>query len=908
MCRPRLACQCAVAAAAVLVPVVARGAIISSGNVIPPFNLPDTEGSPKVATVDPGGTSHGGVIVGDELPGTLTVDNGWTLNSLYGVVSNDTAGNGSSGSRLLISGGSTWNVSGDLDVGKGGNGFMQLNQSTLSATGQVRTGTLGGAPGTLAVLASHMTAGSVVSGVAGGGTVVIDGSTLDTGFIEVGRDLGGTGSLVFSGATVHDIGGLSVGLRGSGTLTAGTATINTSFTVFGNDTSVSGPSSASSAGTGTLTGPGADWTNAQGFIVALNTRGSFTMSSGATLSTGFLEISRYASDGSLSVDNSTITVAQNPGYTATPSLIVGTEAGSVGRASFSGPNASLTVGAGGFLEIGRHAASARLDFTGGAHGSVTDTIIGTEQDGTGVMNLSGAGTTWAASGDFEVARNGHATLTVSGGATLSSLSGRVGENATGVGSAGLSDPGTMWTTSGAFEVAGSGSGTLSVANGAAVNVGAFISVANDAGGHGMVDLSANASISSAQQIQIGGNGAGTLVIRGGAHLGSKQANSPTFSSGLIGRFADGSGSVTVSGAGSLWSNDGAVNVGVAGPGALTIDTGGRVQSSDGVIARLPGSHGTATLTGAGSTWSIAQTLHVGGRPASNATGDAGTAGPGGTALLSVANGATVTVGNSAILYSAASTIDVSAGGSVGVGSGSTAAPGAVHVFSGGSLWGTGNVKGNLVNDGSVAAPNLSVQGNYTQSQSGLLGLHVTAPGTNDTLSVTGTSSLEGTLELDFQNFAPAAGQTFRLILSPGVSGSFSSVVTAGLRHDWNYSLTTDSQGLLLKALGSATADIPGDASGDGTVNFTDLLILAQHYGKPALLSGGDFNGDGTVTFADLLILAQHYGQTLTPAQMGQFTSAFAADVRSAFAQVPEPGSVSFVAIGCFAMLRRRRAE
>jgi len=53
----------------------------------------------------------------------------------------------------------------------------------------------------------------------------------------------------------------------------------------------------------------------------------------------------------------------------------------------------------------------------------------------------------------------------------------------------------------------------------------------------------------------------------------------------------------------------------------------------------------------------------------------------------------------------------------------------------------------------------------------------------------------------------------------------------------------------------------GDANFDGTVNFSDLLVLAQNYGKSGEWVDGDFNGDGTVGFDDLLALAQHYGES-----------------------------------------------
>jgi len=57
--------------------------------------------------------------------------------------------------------------------------------------------------------------------------------------------------------------------------------------------------------------------------------------------------------------------------------------------------------------------------------------------------------------------------------------------------------------------------------------------------------------------------------------------------------------------------------------------------------------------------------------------------------------------------------------------------------------------------------------------------------------------------------------------------------------------------------------LAGDANHDGIVNFADLLVLAQNYGKSNVTFGqGDFNYDGTVSFPDLLILAQHYGRSL----------------------------------------------
>lgn len=56
----------------------------------------------------------------------------------------------------------------------------------------------------------------------------------------------------------------------------------------------------------------------------------------------------------------------------------------------------------------------------------------------------------------------------------------------------------------------------------------------------------------------------------------------------------------------------------------------------------------------------------------------------------------------------------------------------------------------------------------------------------------------------------------------------------------------------------------GDANLDNTVNFDDLLRLAQNYSTSAtgrVWSQGDFNYDGVTNFDDLLALSQQYGNT-----------------------------------------------
>ena len=85
--------------------------------------------------------------------------------------------------------------------------------------------------------------------------------------------------------------------------------------------------------------------------------------------------------------------------------------------------------------------------------------------------------------------------------------------------------------------------------------------------------------------------------------------------------------------------------------------------------------------------------------------------------------------------------------------------------------------------------------------------------------------------------------------------------------------------------------LPGDADRDGDVDLADLSTLAFHWN---ILSGatwdmGDFDGDGDVDLADLSGLAFHWNQSV-----GSLP-------------VPEPMTVSLLALGSMALIRRRQS-
>jgi autotransporter-associated beta strand protein len=107
--------------------------------------------------------------------------------------------------------------------------------------------------------------------------------------------------------------------------------------------------------------------------------------------------------------------------------------------------------------------------------------------------------------------------------------------------------------------------------------------------------------------------------------------------------------------------------------------------------------------------------------------------------------------------------------------------------------------------------------------------------------------------------------------------------------------------------------LDGDAKLDGTVNFADLLIVAQNYGKTGQdWAHGDFNYDGVVNFPDLLIVVQNYGSSLSQNQSVMLGPEFGSQLQLAAVEikaainVPEPTGTGLLLVAGTGLLRRRR--
>ena len=135
------------------------------------------------------------------------------------------------------------------------------------------------------------------------------------------------------------------------------------------------------------------------------------------------------------------------------------------------------------------------------------------------------------------------------------------------------------------------------------------------------------------------------------------------------------------------------------------------------------------------------------------------------------------------------------------------------------------------------------------------------------------------------------------LISPGVWESGTYVVDA---RKYTLNAPAGTTGTTVKAG-------QGDANLDGAVNFVDLLALAKNYNKEGKTwFEGDFDYTGNVNFNDLLALAKNYNKPVPSSP--EFGAEFSADLASAFAAVPEPGTLGVVGMGLMGLLGRRRRK
>ncbi|MCL2760829.1 MAG: autotransporter outer membrane beta-barrel domain-containing protein [Desulfuromonadales bacterium] len=383
-----------------------------------------------------------------------------------------------------------------------------------------------------------------------------------------------------------------------------------------------------STGTVTVNGAGSTWTDSSYIFIGESGTGTLAISGGGVVSTGAYGLGAIIGDQSGSTG--TVTVDGSGSILkSTGSLTIG-----------SNGTGTLTISNGGVVSLNDPNPGNNVAYIGrnsGSQGTVTVDGWGSEWNSTGTLNVGFNG---SGSGLLNITNGGAVNFDSEvniGGASYSP---------TGTGTVNVDGNNSRLTivggpsgSSGALVVGDGGTGTLNVTHGGVVsNVVGTIGMNNDTG---TVTVDGTGSTwTNSDSLVVGRQGDGTLNILNGGYVSSIQNYAAT-PAGSIGRFVGGTGTVTVDGAGSTWTNSGQLIIGHQGDGTLTISNGGSVTSgggsftNDGILGYWAGANGTVMVDGTNSTWTNSDQLIVGYQ---------------GTGTLAISNGGSVANSNGIIGY------------------------------------------------------------------------------------------------------------------------------------------------------------------------------------------------------------------------------------------------------------------
>ncbi len=469
-----------------------------------------------------------------------------------------------------------------------------------------------------------------------------------------------------------------------------------------------------------------------------------------------------AANWSAGVPNSNITAKINNGGTAqigaagaaASDLDLGVDTAHTGTVAIDG-SGELSIGA--ILDVGVN-GTGTLNITNGGAVSAPDHCWIAEGAGSnGTVTVDGAGSTLTVNNELKVGFFGTGTLSISNGGTV--FGGRRGPNATAFvgdyegsqGTVTVDGTGSKWT-SGFVQVGRAASGTLSIINGGSVvSNGCYIG--EGIGSHGSVIVDGlGSSWALRNLIVVGDDGAGSLQITNGGAVS-------TVSDSWIGYQASSSGTVTLDGPSSTWSHEGSLVI--DGTSIVQISNGGTLSvcGNFACIACESSSQSTVTVDGPGTNWTNSENLFVGGSPL----------GDGGTGVLHIDNGATVTAAN-------------------------------LTVYEPGTLTGSGFVDATSATalEGTLAPDQtISFTGNLAFGATATM-LSTVTPTSADSAFVEGTATLNGTLGVTLTGGPFPVGTQYALLQATGgLNGTTFSTVSINAPPGVNPQVTYDTNHVYL---------------------------------------------------------------------------------------------------------------
>jgi T5SS/PEP-CTERM-associated repeat protein len=829
-------------------------------------------------------TSSGQLSIGLRTPGALMIHSGGDANSFLATV-----GHEEGGTATVTGGGSTW-ISDSIDVGGNANGTLNIQGGgvvTTTSNTEVFVGVASGVTGTVNVSGAFgldysrwYHAGPFVIGSGGNGVLNISagGQVLSSAFnttTVVANNSGSSGMVTVNGsgsrwATTNLNHGLIVGDQGTASLAVGAGgEVVFSYVSIGTHPTGSGAVDVQGINS-LLTGSGVFVGGGQS---APGGTATLTIGSGATVEAG---TTKLWTPGTVNLNGGTLRTGQLElvggafNWTSGTLHLTGTDV-LVEPGGLFGP--SLDLGAGKILRVPRLLVGQNGNGTLTAHdGALIDSLVEFTVGGT-------------AEGEVQVASS---TLLTQFSSTIGSQPGSTGTVTV--------ESGGIWEHKHSpitreFIIGDRGTGTLNVRLGGRVRIleQAVPVLGKQAEGVGTLNIDGTGSEMFIQihDLSVGRFGRGTINVTGGGRL-----EAPSFV--FLGEQPEASGEVLVQGMQGNSSRFVAsvIVVGFGGTGSLALENGGAVDAREVFIASFPASSGTVVVNGADSRLTALSGfghLIIGGRSTGSLTitgggvaeardifvGD-GMSGVG--QVLVSGNGSRLTASDEfSVGYFGTGALTVTDGG--------IAAGPLIFINKRSSVGGDGTLDADVANNGKVApglsAGLLSIDGHYDQDKQGRLAIELggTMPGAqHDVLSISGTASLDGTLEVSLINdFMPSAGQTFDILTAMGdISGNFQTEVLPMLSSGLFFDVTYSTSAVTLVVRG-----IVGDYNGDGTVDAGDYVFWRKN--------------DGTPT-----------GYEAWRANFGRTAGSAAAGSATANAVIPEPSHLALLAIATVALGFMRR--
>jgi T5SS/PEP-CTERM-associated repeat protein len=477
---------------------------------------------------------------------------------------------------------------------------------------------------------------------------------------------------------------------------------------------------------------------------------------------------------------------------------------------------NLTVGnTADAIVVGQNAGEAAIlttslnQLTSGVSASA---FIGRLAGSDGTLNVAAGTFSLPGFGDLNVGDSGTGRLNVTGG-SVTNLNGIIARSAGSTGSATVTGASSTWTNGGDLLVGREGAGTLRVEAGGRVVANTKGVIGSSVGSTGTATVTgAGSTWTNNNAFDVGAVGMGTLRIEAGGSVSNTR--------GIIGSMVGSTGTVTVTGAGSTWTNLNQLDVGSSGTGTLNVENGANVSSQIGLIGALAGSNGAVTVSGSGSVWSTVSTFSVGLL---------------GRGTLTIQDGGAVSSGS----------------GGIGFEFGSE---GTVTVSGLGSTWTTGslsvgaNESGTLrIEGGGGVSSGLVFLGGETESST----VTVTGIGSTFTSSSVlrvGNGARDGTLLVK----DGGSVSTINSLIGPDTLDGTGSVTVTGAGATWNSNGTMYVGGNVDQAgsVGVITVETGGVVNIGQDLVIWDKGTIKLHGGRLNLASGDDLIfSDGAFNFS-----------------------------------------------------------